>query len=255
MLIVLGSSAAANNTRKSLASIFKAIDVPVADTGSEDIDLKTIVPTNQTLVMGTRSLVKNWVEIHGSDNVFLSSEISNECYCELLGQENMLNEYKVVNVRDLDSSDPNTYFYKEINSRGIFKAGLYTATQLKLLLRTEEGSFKVGGVLQSSKKRCMSEYRFFVLDGKIVGKCRYAHGPYMDVSSQVPNSLVKYAESLIPKIPMDGFVIDIAHVDRLGYKVIEVNSFSLAGWHGIDLYDFAINVKKYLESRNVESEV
>jgi hypothetical protein len=94
-------------------------------------------------------------------------------------------------------------------------------------------------VVLSSEKEIEEEYRFVVVNNKIVSGTLYldkdnrdSHRAYYDIMCDDFNAL-KYAESLIPLYQPDiAFTMDIVGLTSGKYKLIEINSFNCASMYG-----------------------
>jgi hypothetical protein len=85
-------------------------------------------------------------------------------------------------------------------------------------------------------KEIYAEYRFFVIDGKIVTGSRYKVGDRVQSSSRdVSDEVVQYARAQVSRWqPNCAFAIDIAQTSE-GLKVIELNSANSAGFYACDI--------------------
>ena len=87
----------------------------------------------------------------------------------------------------------------------------------------------------SSVKKILQEYRFFVIDGKIVTGSSYKIGGKPHYAHNVDQSVINYAQEMVDMYqPSEAFVIDIALTND-GYKIIEVNTFNAAGFYNSDI--------------------
>ena len=90
-------------------------------------------------------------------------------------------------------------------------------------------------------KNIYAEYRFFVIDGKIITHSQYKIGSRVAYNAVVEDAVVAFAQKMIDLWqPARGFVIDIGQTDE-GYKIIEINCLNSAGF-------YASNVPKLVEA-------
>lgn len=117
-------------------------------------------------------------------------------------------------------------------------------------IQTEDIDLNELEVLVGEPYKLKSEWRFFVVNGEIVGGSRYREGQKLSLSEAIPEVVVKYAYQMIEKYsPLDMFVIDICHCgDRL--YVLEVGSFHSAGFYACDLKSIIFNVNKFYDQRS-----
>ena len=86
-----------------------------------------------------------------------------------------------------------------------------------------------------SVKQIFSEYRFFVVDGKIVTASQYKRGNTVLHNANIDQYIIDYANEMINTWqPARAFVIDIASTPN-GCKVIEINNFNSAGFYACDV--------------------
>lgn len=84
-------------------------------------------------------------------------------------------------------------------------------------------------MILSSPKQIYSEFRFFILDGRIVTYSQYKMGGKAYLSVMVDNETISFVEDMI-KIwqPARAFVIDVAKTEN-GMKIVEINNFNSSG--------------------------
>jgi hypothetical protein len=100
----------------------------------------------------------------------------------------------------------------------------------------------------SSVKTIISEYRMFIVDGKVVTGSMYKRGNQVIANEYVEPLVYEFTQKmvdewqskvdcrLIPevRVPAKAFVIDIA-VTPFGMKVIEINNINSAGFYDADV--------------------
>ena len=92
-----------------------------------------------------------------------------------------------------------------------------------------------------SVKQIYREFRFFVVDGKIITASQYKIGNNIIHSTDIDQDIIDYANKMINIWqPARAFVIDIALTPN-GCKVIEINNFNSAGF-------YACNVGRIVEA-------
>ncbi len=91
-------------------------------------------------------------------------------------------------------------------------------------------------VIVSSPKKILREYRFFVVDKKIVTQSLYKIGNTPHSDANVDEDIIQYAQQMIDIwVPDRAFVIDIAMTDE-GNKIVEINCFNSSGFYACDAY-------------------
>lgn len=102
----------------------------------------------------------------------------------------------------------------------------------------------------SPVRKILREYRFFVVDRKIVTGSLYKMGGKLSTDSTVDEDVLAYAEKMVDRWqPSRAFVIDIAMIDGLNsdglqtfdihvlencYKVVEYNCINCSGFYACD---------------------
>lgn len=101
----------------------------------------------------------------------------------------------------------------------------------------------------SSVKSIFREYRFFVVEGKIVTGSMYNEDNKL-IRRALENQdkpVIKFAEEMINIWrPADVFVIDIAVLNEGGLKIIEINNANASGFYESDIGAFIMEVNKIL---------
>ena len=93
----------------------------------------------------------------------------------------------------------------------------------------------------SEPQELHGEFRFFVVDGRVVTGSRYRLGNQVLYSEEIPPHILKFSQQMVDLWqPARAFVIDIAETP-MGPRVIEINNFNSAGF-------YASNVGKIVEA-------
>jgi len=103
-------------------------------------------------------------------------------------------------------------------------------------------------IVVAPPKEIDAEYRFFVVDGKVVTYSMYKSGGTVYYTGRVDEYIVKYAQNMVDIYQPDrAFVIDIAVMGNGSLRIIEVNSINSSGLYYIDVQKliFAIEEMVY----------
>lgn len=108
-------------------------------------------------------------------------------------------------------------------------------------------------ILISKEKKIYDEVRFIVVGNEIVDGSRYKHKFVKIEDKKYDSSLRELAETVVKckDKPEELFTIDIASTDN-GPKIIELNSFSSAGWYACDPELIVKKASKYVEDKYKE---
>ena len=99
-------------------------------------------------------------------------------------------------------------------------------------------------VLLCPIKEIWAEYRFFVVDGKVVTGSLYKRGNTVLYDSFVPPEVFSYAQQMVNLWQPDlCFVLDVADTP-LGYKIIEVNNINSAGFYAVDMFKLVVAIEE-----------
>ena len=121
------------------------------------------------------------------------------------------------------------FFFRPNEGDKTFNGGLYTKSELvKLGL---EGN-KV--IIQASKKEIRDEYRFLVVDRKIIDHTRYLSSPKIGMYQGAKLLLENALRNTKTFIPDRAFTVDIGETST-GIGVIELNSFSCANLYSMNM--------------------
>lgn len=89
----------------------------------------------------------------------------------------------------------------------------------------------------SSRKTIYKEFRFFIIDNKIITSTVYKIGNRVipQDESMVDSDAVKFVNTLFFWQPAKAFCVDVALTED-GYKVIEINNINSSGYYAANMY-------------------
>jgi hypothetical protein len=104
----------------------------------------------------------------------------------------------------------------------------------------------------STPKTITTEWRSFIVNGKIISTSRYLHeGKFLTSSNAVPPSLIDFIEKVIRQYsPHDIFAIDIA-LSGEEYRIIECNCFNGTGFYDHNIPAIIRAVNNYLRQLSI----
>lgn len=189
---------------------------------------------------GSKYFVKEFKE-YSFDTDFL--DYNN--YFELLKEDMLNNDIVIGTLKDLNPKEE-VFFIRPLKNNKTINGQVITNEEfLKLkesFYLTEPCIYDNELFLVSSIKDIKEEYRFFILDKKIIGMSSYSPNRELLIS----NDLIRYVEQKMKQIPIDAYVIDIAINQDDSYKIIEFNNINASGIYNIDLNVFIKEINKYL---------
>ena len=121
------------------------------------------------------------------------------------------------------------FFFRPNEGDKVFNGGLYTKSEL---VKMELEESKV--IIQASKKDIRDEYRFLVVDRKIIDYTRYLNSPKTKMYQAAKLLLENALHNLRTFIPDRAFTVDIGETST-GIGVIEINSFSCANLYEMNM--------------------
>ncbi len=103
----------------------------------------------------------------------------------------------------------------------------------------------------STVKEIWSEYRFWVVHGRVITCCMYKLGNTVLYHTSVPDGPIELVNSLIgktynrldPWLPAEAFVIDICETP-FGYKVVEINTINSSGLYAADVQALLLTIDR-----------
>lgn len=121
------------------------------------------------------------------------------------------------------------FFFRPNEEDKVFTGGLFTKSEL-VKLRLEESKV----IIQASKKDIKDEYRFLVVDRKIVDYTRYLDTPKSGMYQGTKLLLENVLRNPRTFLPDRAFTVDIGYSPNTGIGVIELNSFSCANLYSMN---------------------
>lgn len=104
-------------------------------------------------------------------------------------------------------------------------------------------------VLFSPIKKVFSEYRFFIVDKKVISGSRYMVDRVVSPDSFVPDDIWKKAEEIaLLYQPADIFTLDLCYTDQ-GIFIVEYNCFNCSGSYDNDLVKTYQAIHDFLQSK------
>lgn len=101
-------------------------------------------------------------------------------------------------------------------------------------------------VVASPVKNIGCEWRIVVVDGKISDYSCYRQHQTVMPERWIPDEAKEFAELVIQKYnPLPVFVVDICETDK-GYKVVEYNTFNVAGLYDCDVGKIIDDINEYI---------
>lgn len=194
-------------------------------------------------------------------NIFLSYPNYNYLTALDMFEDKMFNsEPLILKVKDIEVSkilnglyNPDKFHLRPDSGFKIVNSGVYDIHQFEsmwswysMLVNPEEK------LLFNRLKGIKSEYRFTCLNNKILSKCQYEDNGEFSLDNNVPDDVIKYAQSIIDIgwYPDPVYILDICRSTDDKLYIMEFNSFSCAGLYCSnveELNKIVIEVSKFIE--------
>lgn len=230
------------NKDNSLSVIDKEKKIPLVN--SEEV-IKAFILNEQVMIYGSKTFAKIAKDMELEPGSFMNEKFEFEVFQKELGNELLNSE---ISIGELSTLYPiaEEFFIRPTGNTKLFTG--MTITKKDFLewqdRENREGSPYIGQSLMIAPlQRIKKEYRFFVVNQKIITGSSYKVGDKLDSSFKPSAEIVKYAEQIVDKFPLaKAFVIDIAETEK-GLKVVEYNNINTSGLYGCDEIAFvrAIN--------------
>ncbi len=107
-------------------------------------------------------------------------------------------------------------------------------------------------ILFSPIKKVFSEYRFFVVNKKVISGSRYMVDRVVSPDSFVPEDIFNKAQEIsLLYQPADIFTLDLCYTDQ-GIFIVEYNCFNCSGSYHNDLFKTYKSIYDFLQSKIIE---
>lgn len=190
-----------------------------------------------------------------TDKGFYPGSFSNEhfnyaSWTQHWTKANMLNgEYLKQKVTDIQIPEHwDSVFARPLEDDKLITGGLFKKEDLLMALATKiTEAHKDKFLIISEKKTILAEYRFFVIDGKVITGSLYKIRGQLITSESIDKDAAVYAQEMVDLwSPSQAFVLDIALTDK-GPKIIEVNNISSAGLYKSDVSKIVTEMEELLK--------
>lgn len=211
----------------------------------DDVEEPYIDPSQKVIVMGATTLSRIAKNRGWTPGTYLNDNFDFEKWRDGFGKENLLNGESIT-ARICDPIDVTNMsdhlFVRPVDDSKAF-AGVVMSKYdffdwIQSISVIEEEEFqplhKNTKIAIANYKRINSEYRLFVVGGKVVTGSLYKQGNVVRSEELVDADVLWFADGMIQSWePADAFVLDIAKTDD-GFKVIEINNINSAGFYAAD---------------------
>lgn len=176
---------------------------------------------------------------------FLNGNYDFSIWLRQLGKDLLNADFRIGKLIDVDVNGLDQFFIRPAEDNKAFDGMIMNRDMLLSWCRSDaKKSIHALNVIVTPVKKIYQEYRFFVVESLIVTASCYKMGGKPFSSSDVPNHIEKYVESIIEKwLPSTSVVIDIALTEE-GLKVIEFNNINSSGFYSIDIDKYVLAIEQ-----------
>ena len=199
-----------------------------------------INPENPVIAIGAYSLWKVAKRKGWKPGVFVNENFTFPKFVKNYG-DNLLN--KEAHLSTIEGFEPkyDEFFVKPCKDSKVFAGQKMTWEKFKewrdkILDLGWEGTVTGNTcVVQAPVKEIYREYRFFVVNGKVITGSQYRVGTRVFSTECNEKDVIRYAQKMVNLwSPAAGFVMDVA-ITPDGFKVIEVNCLNASGFYACDM--------------------
>lgn len=211
---------------------------------SDDI-ISNFIAGEKIMVYGSKAFSEKAVAMDLSPGSFMNGKFVFDVLREKLGEELLNFHFTTGELWDLKPTE-DRFFIRPTGNTKLFTGTVVTAAEFCTWQENEtRGSSPYDGeiLIMSKVQEIHEEYRFFVVNNKIVTYSHYQTNGNFDKEKIPSVELVAYANKIIHHFPLaNAYVLDIAVLEE-GFKVIEYNNINSSGLYGCNenLFVQAIN--------------
>ena len=210
-------------------------------TGSFDLEPEVSDKKN-VYVCGAIKLKKISENLGWFPGSFLNENFAFDKWLEELKDELLNYDALLGKMSSIETSHMEKFFIRPLEDNKAFDGSVVDNEMLFSMKNDRSKPYLENlEVIVSPIKNIYREYRLFYVKNQYVTGSLYkvAGRPY--ASSDVENSVIQYADSIVKKwVPSESFVIDIS-LNESGYKVIEFNNINSSSF-------YAANMSKYVQA-------
>lgn len=214
--------------------------IPFAHEMVPDINPEGLVMCLGATSMSKVAAKKNWFPGYFGDNLSYDLLIKN------YGAHMMNADALIAPLKDV-SKIWSTFFMRPLSDTKQFTGQLFEwdefdAWRQKVIALDGESTYTTMSgndfVVMAAPQKIKAEYRFFVVDGKVITGSMYKLGDRVFYSDAIDNSVTAFAQEMADLwSPNRAFDLDIFETDE-GLKVGEINAINSAGFYACDMGKF-----------------
>jgi hypothetical protein len=236
---------------------FDSATMSVEDTKEVEIDGSQLI-----VVMGAHYLSKIAKQRGWLPGTFHNENFDFNIWREGYGRDNILNYDSIVGTLETiqNTFEDDNIFVRPLHDTKSFAGNVMTkeafeAWRDKVRNYPYQDEQKINMNLEvviSSPKVIYSEYRFFIVNGKIVTQSLYRRGGKLISDDNVDERVINFVRYMIQVWePSVAYVLDVAETPD-GFKVIEINTFNSSGFYACDVQKIVIAIEDLVKHYSLE---
>ncbi len=198
---------------------------------------------NPVVVMGTIRLAELAIKRGWSPGAWTNEKFSYEHYMKHYGDHMLNSDAVICSFGTVTEEVPwNEFFFRPLEDGKEFAGRLISFAEQRMwaesIVEIEQQNYTTidsdTKVIAAPIKNIEREYRYFIVDGKVITGSRYKLGDQVSYNTNVDDSWDFVQQMVDLWQPADAFVLDIALSNGV-YKVLEINCLNSAGYYAIDV--------------------
>lgn len=184
-------------------------------------------------------------------NVFRNAITLNHNDLKLFFDGYLLNEPIAYGLLDDLYPPSERFFIKPLEDNKLINGQLITEGEFYALKKYRtDPKFDDTPLVIFEEKKIDREYRFFIIDGKVITGSRYMELGKVITSPQVPKEAWDFVEKMNDLSPLLHTCIDIAETDGT-YYLLEINTIEASGLYELDVDKILLATTKLLFKENM----
>ncbi|AJD93071.1 hypothetical protein JMA_37530 (plasmid) [Jeotgalibacillus malaysiensis] len=155
---------------------------------------------------------------------------------EEMGEELLNSDFLIGELHELEP-EWDAFFIRPTGNTKLFGGMVVTKEEFhewQERERHQESSYQGQFLMISELKEIEAEYRFFVVDGRVITGSSYKVDGQLNTNVIPSDAVVSYAQRMVERFALaDAFVIDVAETKQ-GLRVVEYNNLNTAGLYRCD---------------------
>lgn len=244
-----------NNISYEIVKIIPFINEIAKEDNTPNYEWTSSVPT---MIIGGTSLIKCGQKKNIVPGIFLNDNFNMKKHNEIWSTDMLNSESLFTTFGELKQPPWSSFFIRPINDDKTFAGHVTNWTDFsiwrKKVIKLKETYTTLNTnteIMVSEPKNIVQEFRFFIVDEKIITHSLYKLGNKViyrnDLCSEDLKFFVYQKIWQANKHPARAYVMDVAVLNDGSFKIIEINCINSSGFYACDVFKFieAIELMKF----------